>query len=456
MQQRELLLIKSQTGESSAILTELINGESYDIYLRGRFSWIDQESELAHIQVSPRILPPTTCRAETSHMNATIFLTWSCVPHATGYEIERMSCTEDVQSKFIKIATIPSAGTTAYSDESNLVNGNSYKYRIAAIDGRATSDFSSIITATPQFGAPAKFKAVSGLESTSIVLSWTFVENATGYRIERALPINDVMDFTVIQTISNGRTTTYNDKFALINGKTYSYKIAAIKNQFVSAFSPIASATSQLSSPARFQAETGNESRTVILSWATVADATGYEIQRAISNYRTMDFATIATITSAETTSYIDRFNLVNGEDYVYRIAAIDNMSTGAFSTNISATPELPPPRDFKAVLNEETAAVTLLWSSLRDATGYKIFRADKDICTPNFSEIATISDGSIRQYIDRSNLENGKTYQYKIAGIDIRSKCDGWLTVLPIKRFSSIITITLSLLAPDNLKATA
>ncbi|CAF5022045.1 unnamed protein product, partial [Rotaria sp. Silwood1] len=387
--------------------------------------------------------PPDNFKAVTGHESASIDLSWKSVVGATGYEIQRSS-TNNYGAIFNRIATISNTWTTTYIDKSNLINGQTYYYKIVANDDQSTGRFSPTIQAIPQFAAPDNFKAVTGHESASIDLSWKSVVGGTGYEIQRSSTNNDAATFTIIATISNTSTTNYMDKSNLINGQTYYYKIAASDSRSTGRFSSIIQANPQLAQPDNFKAVTGHESASINLSWVSVVGATGYEIQRSPAYYFLSEFTTVATISNGSTTNYIDKSNLINGQTYYYKIAGNDSRSTGRFSSIIQAKPQLAQPGNFKAVAGHESASINLSWVSVVGAIAYEIQRSMDSSFISKFTTVATILNGSATNYIDKSNLINGQTYYYKIAARDSRST----------GRCSPIIQANPQFAAPDNFKA--
>ncbi|CAF5064218.1 unnamed protein product, partial [Rotaria sp. Silwood1] len=379
----------------------------------------------------------------TGHESASIDLSWASVVGATGYEIQRSSTNND-EAIFTRIATISKTSTTTYIDKLNLINGQTYYYKIAPSDSRSTGRFSSIIQTKPQLAQPDNFKAVTAHESASICLTWTSVVGATGYEIQRSSTNDDGATFNRIATISNTWPNTYIDKSNLVNGQSYYYKIVANDGQSTGRFSPIIQANPQLAQTDNFKAVTGHESASIDLSWTSLVGATGYEIHRSSTNNDAATFTKIATISNTSTTKYIDKSNLINGQIYYYKIAASDSRSTGRFSSIIQAKPQLAQTDNFKAVTGHESASIDLSWTSVVGATGYEIQRSLDPSFISKFTTVANISNTSKTNYIDKSNLINGQAYYYKIAASDSRST----------GRFSSIIQAKPQLAQPDNFKA--
>ncbi|CAF5063645.1 unnamed protein product, partial [Rotaria sp. Silwood1] len=324
------------------------------------------------------------------------------------------------------------------------INGQTYYYKIVASDSRSIGRFSPIIEASPQLAPPDNFKAVTGGESACIDLSWTSVVGATGYQIQRSSTKSDGPIFTIIAIISNTLTTNYIDKSNLINGETYYYNIAATDSRHTGRFSSIIQAKPLLAAPDNFKAVTGHESASIVLSWTSVLGATGYEIQRSSTNNDLAEFTIIATISNTLTINYIDKSNLINGQTYYYKIVAKDSQSTGRFSAIIQANAQLAPPDNFTAVTAHESASIDLSWTCVVGATGYEIQRSSTNNDEAKLTRIATISNTSTSNYIDKSDLINGQTYYYKIVASDSRS----------IGRFSPIIEASPQLAPPDNFKA--
>ena len=405
------------------------------------------------VSVSVPLMPPDHFTAVTADQSATIDLSWSYVTNATGYEIQRTSGNYDV-TNFILIATIQNSQTTTYVDKSDLVNGDTYNYRIVVINSRLRSTFSSVVSATPQLTSPAHFYATAGKESSTIVLSWTSVANATDYQIQRKSADSDITTFTTIVTIADGQTMTYADQSCLVNGDTYNYRIAAIDRRLTSVFSSIVSATPELLPPANFYAIAGQESTTISLSWSPVHDATGYQIERSSTSTGVTNFATIVTIVNGQTITYIDTSKLSDGETYNYKILAFDSRLTSACSCTISATPQLTAPTSFNAVLGNENTTVAISWSSVANATGYEIQRSLVSSDATNSVTIATIANGQTTDYIDKAKIEQGNIYNYKIAAMVSRSRGGFWGPIVSKGPFSSTIAVTIPLMSPAHFKA--
>ena len=141
----------------------------------------------------------------------------------TGYKIE----VREGSGSYETIVADTKSTATSFL-HTGLDDGETYRYRVYAINSEGTSDVSSTASAKPgPTQTPAGLTAVP-ISKNQILLSWlppseTFGQSITGYTIEREV-IPDVLyeDVTKI----SGSTTTYTVS-GLATGKTYSYVVSA-------------------------------------------------------------------------------------------------------------------------------------------------------------------------------------------------------------------------------------
>jgi fibronectin type 3 domain-containing protein len=169
--------------------------------------------------------------AEPAVWGNPIRLTWSSVPNATKYVIER---SQDFSSQakrvgFAAIATVYSP-TTSYAD--NQIDYCSlYKYRIYAVDANnnwsgysaldSASTYDAQLGAVP--GVPTGLSASAG--SNSATLTWGNMPYASSYNLKRSThPIGPWV------TIASTSYTSFVD-YNLITGTTYYYVVSAV-NQY--------------------------------------------------------------------------------------------------------------------------------------------------------------------------------------------------------------------------------
>jgi beta-glucanase (GH16 family) len=168
---------------------------------------------------------PTTPRGLTaaSVRNYSVTLSWTAVESAAGYNIYRSAKSGGPYSKVNTVAVT----STTYTD-ATLSPGNTYYYRITAVNALGESEMSEeIFVTTPTEltapSAPTGLYMVSSTEN-SITISWTQVAGATGYNVYRAAERNGTYTKVNESPIEN---VSYTDT-SLSTGAAYFYKVTAV------------------------------------------------------------------------------------------------------------------------------------------------------------------------------------------------------------------------------------
>ena len=156
--------------------------------------------------------------------------------------------------------------------------------------------------------------------------------------------------------------------------------------------------------PTGLAATAGNAQ--VALTWTASSGATGYNVKRS-----TTSGSGYATIGSPTGTSYTDT-TAANGSTYYYVVSATNIIGEGANSSEVNATPSLPPPPPAPTGLTAPAgnASVPLIWTASSGATSYTVKRS-----TTSGSGYATLGTPSGTSYID-STAANGTTYYYVVS----------------------------------------
>jgi hypothetical protein len=224
---------------------------------------------------------------------------------------------------------------TVYADNS-AVNGTTYFYRVAAVNGVGEGAQSNEVSATPAAAAtvPAAPSITATAGNSTVGLSWSAPANGgsaiTGYKVYRGTSAGTE---TLLATVGN--VTVYADNSA-VNGTTYFYRVAAVNGVGEGAQSNEVSAT-PASAPGAPSLSASAGSGTVALSWSAPSNGgssiTGYKVYRGTSAGSETLLQTVGNVTS-----YDD--NTVTGvTTYFYRVAAVNGVGEGAQSNEVSATP---------------------------------------------------------------------------------------------------------------------
>ncbi|WP_379969305.1 fibronectin type III domain-containing protein [Ectobacillus sp. sgz5001026] len=171
---------------------------------------------------------PTNLRA-TVRTGPAVDLTWKDnATNETGFIVER-STNGGAYAAITTLNGNPNTGTMNFTD-STTVAGNSYSYRIKAVNGNLASGYSNIaqVTITAPPAAPAGLKAtLSGRNifnnTDYLFLYWSKpTGTVTQYTVQYATDSAFTKDLTTVKL-----TTTYNFIMGLARHKTYYFRVQA-------------------------------------------------------------------------------------------------------------------------------------------------------------------------------------------------------------------------------------
>jgi fibronectin type 3 domain-containing protein len=180
--------------------------------------------------VSPPAAPTNLAAAAG---NAQVSLGWTASSGATSYNVYR-STTSGAET------LLQSGITTTSFTDTEVSNGTTYFYKVAAANAGGTSPLSNEASATPQVPPPA---APSGLTASAgngqVALAWAASSGAMTYNVYRSATSGGET------LLKSGVTTLSFTDTGLTNGTTYFYKVAGVNAGGTSPLSSEASATPQ-------------------------------------------------------------------------------------------------------------------------------------------------------------------------------------------------------------------
>ena len=256
-------------------------------------------------------------------------LTWKAVTGAAKYEVYRA---RSMNGDYIKYSTVTGA---SYTNISYIENGNTYYYKVRALDANGTAGpWSDVVAVTCRLGLTAPSVTGGNDSQGRPTLKWNAVTGAAKYEVYRARSRSG--EYIKYSTVTG---TSYTNTSYIENGNTYYYKVRALDaNGTAGAWSSVVSVTYKQTLPAP-TVTGGNDSQgRPTLKWNAVTGAAKYEVYRARS--RSGDYIKYSTVTG---TSYTNTSYIEDGNTYYYKVRALDaNGTAGAWSSIVAVTYRKP------------------------------------------------------------------------------------------------------------------
>ena len=426
--------------------------ESYEYFLKGLTSfsrdhqaetdklntpyWTQYQSRTSAADYkasSTQLSAPTVTGGKDSQGRPT--LKWNAVSGAAKYEVYRA---RSMNGDYIKYSTVTG---TSYTNTSYIENGNTYYYKVRALDanGRAGA-WSSIVSVTDRAASTGTLSApavTGGKDSQGRpTLKWNAVSGAAKYEVYRARSKDG--DYIKYSTVTG---TSYTNISYIENGNTYYYKVRALDaNGTAGAWSSIVSVTYKQTLPAPTVTGGNDAQGRPTLKWNAVTGAAKYEVYRARSkDGDSIKYSTV-TGTSYTNTSYIE-----DGNTYYYKVRALDaNGTAGAWSSIVSVTYRAASTGTLSAPAvtggKDSQGRPTLKWNAVSGAAKYEVYRArSKD---GDYIKYSTVTGTS---YTNTSYIESGNTYYYKVRALKSDGTAGAWSSVVSVtyKQTLSAPTVT-------------
>ena len=388
------------TGTSYTNISYIENGNTYYYKVRAldangtAGAW----SSIVSVTYKQTLPAPTVTGGNDAQGRPT--LTWKAVTGAAKYEVYRARSKD---GDYIKYSTVTG---TSYTNTSYIEDGNTYYYKVRALDANGTAGaWSSVVSVTYKQTLSAPTVTGGNDAQGRPTLTWNAVSGAAKYEVYRAHSKDG--DYIKYSTVTG---TSYTNTSYIENGNTYYYKVRALKSDGTAgAWSSIVSVTYKqtLSAPA---VTGGNDAQgRPTLTWNAVTGAAKYEVYRARS--KDGDYIKYSTVTG---TSYTNTSYIENGNTYYYKVRALDaNGTAGAWSSIVSVTYKQTLPAPTVTGGNDSQGRPTLKWNAVTGAAKYEVYRArSKD---GDYIKYSTVTGTS---YTNTSYLANGTTYYYKVRAL--------------------------------------
>jgi len=357
---------------------------------------INESNTSGAVKASTWPLGPSDFKAEPVS-STSIKLSWTPVDGAVSYDIYRYN---SLSRTFVTIKT--KLTQTTYTDES-LSSDTEYFYQVKAFFKTGETDVVKA-KATTRMAAPTGL-AAQALTSKSVKLTWTPLNNATGYDVYRS---EDGTDFQFVKTVSNA---SFTDE-GLKPGTKYWYRIIAKKSspaneseksKAVNVTTLKADEPPEKPTGLTVVNETGDS---VSVKWDKSTDADSYRI--SIHKKGGEEGKPIDT----EMVSHVFE-GLEADTEYVITLVAVNEKGESDPATLDVHTTSEHGRVSLIALKAEEitTSTVKLSWNAVENAVSYRLTREEG-------GRTQQIFTGSATEYTDK-DLQPGTAYVYQVAAFD-------------------------------------
>lgn len=277
--------------------------------------------------------------------------------------------------------------------------------RVDGYSGKLDTNFWYKDTSIKTTGVKASAESATG----PVTLSWSeTADDVTGYRVYRYDPEQE--KYVYLKSTKNRSYTDEN----VSSGKTYQYKVRCYwtigGTNYYGNYSSVVSVTTP---PAKVSGvSTAVRSSTYLtLSWDKVSGASGYRIYKY--NTSSKSYEKVTTISKGSTVSY-KITGLTVATEYQFKVRAYKKTDTGTlWGSSSSAYKDCTKPAQTKNLkAATKSSAVTLTWSKVASAGGYRIYRYNSK--TKKYEKIATVKGNKTFSYKD-TKLKKGSTMKYKV-----------------------------------------
>jgi fibronectin type 3 domain-containing protein len=341
-------------------------------------------------------------------------ITWDAPSIDGGYPIDNYTIYRgDSPGTETLLTTV---GNQGYFNDTSIVNGETYYYRVSAVNVVEESPLSEEVSAKPATTPEAPTDLQADSCGFQVNLSWnppSFDGGSpiTGYNVYRG----ETSDWMLLLATAIDQPY-FNDTW-VVKGNEYFYKVTAVNDMGESPMSSAVSAISATvpSQPENLQAEVGDS--LVELSWNPPSDSGGSTITNYTIYRGTSQGGESFLIAIGDELYYMDS-DLTNGQTYYYKVSAINGVGEGPRSNEAEAKPMAVPsaPEDFLASVGD--SIVNLSWSYPSDdggstVTNFTVYRGNS-----SSSLLPLVTLGNFTEYSDTS-VVNGETYYYQVAAVN-------------------------------------
>lgn len=360
---------------------------------------------------TPRTVPGPPLVLSATAGNTQVILNWNTPTSnggsaITGYKVYRGT----VSNGEVLLATI--GNLTTYT-ATGLTNSQIYYFKVAAVNVAGIGAYSNEASATPATvpGAPTGLTPTAG--NTQVALAWTAPASnggasISGYKVyvgtsSGGEKLNTTLSAVLAYTVTN-----------LKNGQHYYFEVAAVNVMGTGANSTETSAmpVGPPGAPQSLTATSGNLQ--VVLNWTAPSNnygsaITGYNIYQGTASNGEIYLESTGNVTSFRSTG------LTNGQEYYFKVSAVNGVGEGALSAESSATPApTVPSAPRNLVVTAGNGMISLTWTPPATNGGDPILNYTVHLGSAPGEEIEPILIENVTNFT-QTNLNNGQIFYYVV-----------------------------------------
>ena len=430
----------SDGGSSGSLTTHTVtglqNGTQYVFSVKAEnaadFGPLSEESDA----VKPFGKPGKPTVLEVTPGNSTLDLSWSAPSDDGGAQVEdyvlQFSMNNGSTWSTWALYTDPNNSTLTQHTLTGLINGNSYKLRVAAKNEAGVGEWSDESAAVKPRTSPLKpGKPVADPASEQIDLVWAAPSSdggsdITDYRVQYG--VYPVLLETDWQTFQDEEPSAALSAVVtgLQNGTRYVFRVAAKNAAGWSDYSLPSSITAPYTTPGKPSKPSGvSGSKQVTLNWNANADdggdeVTDFKIQFKIANTDTWsDFTAEPSAAAGALVT-----GLTDGTQYVFRVAAHNEAGDSAWSDpSDPVTPYSKTSPPTWSTGSAADASVTIAWQEPSDlgggsVSGYTLRYSSSAPSCDNGAWV-TAFEGQPLLTKTVTGLTNGANYRFCVAAMN-------------------------------------
>jgi titin len=394
------------TGTDTYTVNNLHAGNAYNFQVLA----MDTGGLSTPSAITGTTLPKSTVVTAAGSTTTAITLNWAAIPGVTTYQVE--SSPDNTQSSTWTIIATPAAGTTTYTDTSLSAANTLQYYRVNGVNAGGTGANSAVVSAHSLCAAPTTFTATS-LSDTSVSLTWDAETSATYFRLQKQ---GTGSTWTQVGGLIPGSATSYIVPNLTAN-TAYTFRLIAVND---SGGDSVPSATQAVTTkvPAPSISVSAFADTTVTLSWAAIANATGYKVLRSTTpNDGFTQIGTVTIPTPALTTYTYTDSTASQGTQYYYEVTAT-NTGGDSQPSNIAAQVTLMTAPTGVAAVAGETTSIDLSWTAVAGATGYIVQQQGGTVSAPTWTQVGTVLGAQVDN-LNVGSLTSGTAYNFRVIAVD-------------------------------------